>query len=43
VRIAVGIGKGTFADGNVDGELLDVESWAPYPLVDSVWIDPALR
>lgn len=43
VRIAVGVGKGTFADGHVDGELLDVESWAPYPLVDSVWVDPALR
>lgn len=43
VRIAIGIGKATFSDGNVDGELLDVESWAPYPLIDPVWIDPALR
>lgn len=44
VRIAIGIGKATtFSDGNVDGELLDVEDWAPYPLRDRVWIDPALR
>jgi len=43
VRIAIGIGKATFSDGNVDGELLDVEAWAPYPLSARVWIDPALR
>jgi eukaryotic-like serine/threonine-protein kinase len=43
VRMAVGLGNATFTDGHVDGELLDVERWAPYPLVDRVWIDPALR
>jgi serine/threonine-protein kinase len=42
VCIAIGIGKATFSDGNVDGELLDVEDWAPYPLRDRVWVDPAL-
>jgi eukaryotic-like serine/threonine-protein kinase len=43
IRVAIGLGNATFADGNVDGELLDAESWAPYPLVDRVWVDPALR
>jgi serine/threonine-protein kinase len=43
VRVAIGIGKATFGDGRFDGDLLDVESWAPYPLAEPVWIDPALR
>jgi eukaryotic-like serine/threonine-protein kinase len=43
VRIALGMVKAMFDDGNVDGEWIDVESWAPYPLVDPVWIDPKLR
>ncbi len=43
VRIALGLVKAMFDDGNVDGEWIDVEGWAPYPLVDPVWIDPKLR
>ena len=43
VRIAIGIAKATFFDGGVDGDVIDVESWAPYPLVDAVWLDPSLR
>ena len=43
IRVAIGLGNATFVDGNVDGELLDAESWAPYPLVDGVWVDPQLR
>jgi eukaryotic-like serine/threonine-protein kinase len=43
VRIAIGTAKATFFDGGVDGDVIDVESWAPYPLVDAVWLDPSLR
>jgi serine/threonine protein kinase len=43
VRIAIGIAKATFSDGSVDGDVIDVEGWAPYPLTDRVWIDPSLR
>ncbi|MEZ4362063.1 MAG: serine/threonine-protein kinase [Kofleriaceae bacterium] len=43
VRIAIGISTATFTGGAVDGDLLDIENWAPYPLVERVWIDPRLR
>lgn len=43
IRLAIGIGEATFSEGAVDGDVLDVESWAPYPLVERVWIDPSLR
>lgn len=43
VRIAIGTGKATFYDCVADGELIDVENWAPYPLRDRVWIAPELK
>jgi hypothetical protein len=42
IRIAIGLGNATFGNGSVDSELIDVVSWAPYPLTARVWIDPAL-
>jgi serine/threonine-protein kinase len=41
-RIAIGISKALFAGSAVDGEALDVESWAPYPLPVGVWVADAL-
>lgn len=43
VRVAIGTGKATFYDCVADGELIDVENWAPYPLRDRVWIAPELK
>lgn len=43
IRVAIGVGAAQFGDGDVDSEMLDVESWAPYPLNERVWIDPKLR
>lgn len=43
IHVAIGIGNAVFSEGGVDGDVLDAESWAPYPLVDQVWIDPALK
>lgn len=43
IRVAIGLGNATFSDDGVDGDVLDVESWAPYPLVERVWVDPELR
>ncbi|HET9992254.1 MAG TPA: hypothetical protein VFQ65_27170, partial [Kofleriaceae bacterium] len=41
--IAVGTSVAEIAGTNVDGEALDVESWAPYPLAAGLWIAPKLR
>jgi serine/threonine protein kinase len=37
-RIAVGISSASIVNGEVDGDALDVESWAPFPLPDGLWI-----
>ncbi|CAN5897342.1 hypothetical protein BH11MYX2_BH11MYX2_40950 [soil metagenome] len=41
-RIAIGLSNALFAGRAVDGEALDVESWAPYPLPVGVWVADAL-
>ncbi|HEY4178977.1 MAG TPA: serine/threonine-protein kinase [Kofleriaceae bacterium] len=41
-RIAIGLSKALFAGRAVDGDALDVESWAPYPLPVGVWVADAL-
>jgi hypothetical protein len=41
-KIALGTSRATLCGGVVDGEALDVEAWAPYPLHGGMWITPAL-
>jgi serine/threonine protein kinase len=41
-KVAVGQSRATIYAGVVDGPALDVEGWAPYPLVSGLWITPAL-
>lgn len=41
-KVAVGKTRATICGGVVDGPALDVEGWAPYPLVYGLWIAPAL-
>ena len=41
-KICVGPTVAEIAGTMVDGEALDVEAWAPYPLADGVWVSPAL-
>lgn len=42
-RVAIGLTTATLEGQIVDGEALDVEAWAPYPLVSGVWVSDALR
>lgn len=37
-KIAVGKSRALVQGGVVDGEALDAESWAPYPLPDGLWV-----
>lgn len=37
-KIAVGKSRALIQAGVVDGEALDAESWAPYPLPDGLWV-----
>jgi serine/threonine protein kinase len=37
-RAAIGYSRATIQGSIVDGPALDVESWAPYPLPDGVWV-----
>ncbi len=37
-KIAVGNSRALIHGGVVDGEALDAESWAPYPLPDGLWV-----
>ena len=41
-KVAVGTSRATICGGVVDGPALDVEAWAPYPLVGGLWITPTL-
>lgn len=42
-KLAVGISRASIHDDEADGPALDVEGWAPYPLPDGLWVDPALQ
>ena len=37
-KVAVGKSRALIQGGVVDGEALDSESWAPYPLPDGLWV-----
>jgi eukaryotic-like serine/threonine-protein kinase len=37
-RIAIGLSTATIQGLVVDGDALDVEGWAPYPLPDGLWV-----
>lgn len=41
-RVALGVSRATICGSVVDGDALDVEAWAPYPLECDVWIAPEL-
>jgi hypothetical protein len=41
--LALGQSRAAICGSVVDGPALDVESWAPYPIVHGLWIAPALR
>jgi len=41
-KICIGPTTAEIAGTMVDGEALDVEAWAPYPLADGVWVAPSL-
>ena len=41
--IAIGTTVAEIAGTTVDGEALDVEGWAPYPLAEGLWLAPSLR
>jgi serine/threonine-protein kinase len=41
-KICIGPTTAEITGSTVDGEALDVEAWAPYPIADGVWIAPAL-
>lgn len=42
-RIALGASTATIQGGVVDGDALDVEAWAPYPLPAGIWVADALK
>jgi serine/threonine protein kinase len=37
-KVAVGVSRATIQGHIVDGPALDVESWAPYPLPEGLWV-----
>jgi hypothetical protein len=37
-RVALGRSRATISGDVVDGPALDVESWAPYPLMNGLWV-----
>ena len=41
-RVALGPSQAKIVGSVVDGDALDVESWAPYPLPDGMWVSDAL-
>lgn len=41
-RVAIGASQATLNGDLVDGPALDVESWAPYPLPDGLWVADGL-
>jgi len=41
-RVALGASRASFVGSVVDGEALDVESWAPYPMPVGMWVSDAL-
>ncbi|MEP6861822.1 MAG: serine/threonine-protein kinase [Deltaproteobacteria bacterium] len=41
-KICIGPTTAEITGSTVDGEALDVEAWAPYPIADGVWVAPAL-
>jgi len=41
-RVAIGTSQATLNGEVVDGPALDVESWAPYPLPDGLWVADGL-
>src|SRR5262249_51788559 len=41
-RIALGSSQATIYGGVVDGPALDVESWAPFPLAQGLWVSTGL-
>jgi eukaryotic-like serine/threonine-protein kinase len=42
VRIAIGVSRATIRGELVDGDALDVESWAPWPLTYPLWVADGL-
>ena len=42
-RIALGVSTATIQGDVVDGDALDVEAWAPYPLPDGIWVGDTLK
>jgi hypothetical protein len=42
-KIAVGATRATITGSVVDGDALDVEGWAPYPLECGIWVAPELK
>jgi serine/threonine protein kinase len=42
-KIAVGVTRGTISGTVVDGPVLDVEAWAPYPLQVGIWLGDDLK
>jgi hypothetical protein len=42
-RAALGKSRATICGDVVDGAALDVESWAPYPLMSGLWLSPDLE
>jgi serine/threonine protein kinase len=41
-KIAIGSTTAELCGNAIDGEALDVEAWAPYPLADGIWVAPSL-
>lgn len=41
-KIALGVSTASFAAHVVDGDALDVEGWAPYPISQGLWVDERL-
>ena len=42
-KIALGMSRATIRGHVVDGDALDVETWAPYPLQIGLWVADAIR
>ena len=42
-KVALGMSRATLRGHVVDGEALDVESWAPYPLQIGLWVTDSIR
>lgn len=42
-RIALGVSTASIQGDVVDGDALDVEAWAPYPLPVGIWVADALK